>query len=351
MQLKTKIISSGPVKKTLQDYLPKLTPEQWAERERCLLASGIVRSLNNMSDEIWELFIVYHVEVIKVARFAGAKRNVLLAEITTDILIKMFSIRLNLSYYSLDPSSETFRRLVDLTRVLVEPSLASIEKSIARHPDLAKKPKELARIAVAAKYSAVKAFDHLDRLIDVRPELAAKLSEMAELAELGKEFTYTIYYLLAKFSKSRSDLVEGPREYVELFRELKWGNRENTNVNESCFSEACSLILALIDASSHLEEKLEGFVGVIGKIKKAVGLDVLNSYINFRQIIEAQSDLANRSDKFILLAEKFKEKTSDIYMILKNMIDEGLVAEDNFERTVQQLLEEGEKALELYRGN
>ena len=72
MWLSTKIISDkNASKKTLQDYLPKLTPEQRAEGERQLEAAEIDKDELKINDALWEIFLADPEQAKKIKKAAG----------------------------------------------------------------------------------------------------------------------------------------------------------------------------------------------------------------------------------------------------------------------------------------
>ena len=179
----------------------------------------------------------------------------------------------------------------------------------------------------------------LAEIIWDRPDLIGKMdifiepfSKLAEASGKMLGEMASAFYFLRELVSVRPDLAEKIDMFtVPLGKHIA---RAGTDTQTS--------LLELIKTCPNLAEKLNELVKIVEAAQRGSG-DLCNT---ISQIIVLCPELANKIDSFVLLAQKFGETTAVIYGILFNMLKEKLLAEDNIDQVVRELIRDGEKALQ-----
>ncbi len=308
MWLNNKIISAEPVKKLLKDYLPKLTPEQIKEREQQFKKAGIYskEAYDIWDDEVWNAFLVNYQDILALQKAAfvyeGLNKNAFTA---VSVILKARPELVERMSLFIELFGKT-RKIAGSRNRYVYSMLKNI---FLFRPDLVEDIELFSGLCRDLEsidpYYKEEAYDNLGKLLAACPRLAWKLEELGEIAIAAQRHTRYIYKVLGDIIGSRPDLAD----------------------------------------------KIEIFIGPFHRIVEVMQDDVdINAFYNaIVNLIKIRPDLADKPDNFCLLAEKFKENTLEAYGILLNMTREGLLAGDNFDQVVQELLAEGDKALQRLR--
>ena len=209
-------------------------------------------------------------------------------------------------------------------------------------PELLERTAELARVAAAARNDAGPAYDVLLKIFQLRPELAEKPGDFIGpfrkiKTGLGRQAKY-IFKFYPEMLAVRPDLAEKLDDFTGLFSKSRLFTGDEAEVASQALGE-------FITAQPALAEKIKELISILTASKKAWK----RSYEKLKDIItlepKLKTSLVENMQDLAVLAERFGNRTDFIYGILHVMVKEGLLAEDNFDQVVQELLNNGEKAL------